>query len=154
MLSALYSLHIYSSVYKNFYLGFYLVSYTNIKDFILNEKFYQTHLLSKYTYLLSVFQNYACFHLLKGKGNASIFQFVPIDHLQSFHTHTYPQHLEITDLFTLSMNLALGAVFLFVCFVRFHIKVRPHDICFSPRGSSQPRDQTQVSCIAGRFFTS
>ena len=22
------------------------------------------------------------------------------------------------------------------------------------RGSSQPRDQTQVSCIAGRFFTS
>ena len=23
----------------------------------------------------------------------------------------------------------------------------------SPRGSSQPRDQTQVSCIAGRFFT-
>ena len=26
-------------------------------------------------------------------------------------------------------------------------------ILFS-RGSSQPRDQTQVSCIAGRFFTS
>ena len=26
-------------------------------------------------------------------------------------------------------------------------------ISFS-RGSSQPRDQTQVSCIAGRFFTS
>ena len=25
-------------------------------------------------------------------------------------------------------------------------------ICFS-RGSSQPRDQTQVSCIAGGFFT-
>ena len=24
----------------------------------------------------------------------------------------------------------------------------------SSRGSSQPRDQTQVSCIAGRFFTS
>ena len=24
---------------------------------------------------------------------------------------------------------------------------------FSSRGSSQPRDQTQVSCIAGRFFT-
>ena len=23
----------------------------------------------------------------------------------------------------------------------------------SSRGSSQPRDQTQVSCIAGRFFT-
>ena len=23
-----------------------------------------------------------------------------------------------------------------------------------PRGSSQPRDQTQVSCIAGGFFTS
>jgi len=23
----------------------------------------------------------------------------------------------------------------------------------SPRGSSQSRDQTQVSCIAGRFFT-
>ena len=23
-----------------------------------------------------------------------------------------------------------------------------------PRGYSQPRDQTQVSCIAGRFFTS
>ena len=23
-----------------------------------------------------------------------------------------------------------------------------------PRGSSQPRDQTHVSCIAGRFFTS
>ena len=23
-----------------------------------------------------------------------------------------------------------------------------------PRGSSQPRDRTQVSCIAGRFFTS
>ena len=22
-----------------------------------------------------------------------------------------------------------------------------------PRGSSRPRDQTQVSCIAGRFFT-
>ena len=22
-----------------------------------------------------------------------------------------------------------------------------------PRGSSQPRNQTQVSCIAGRFFT-
>jgi len=22
-----------------------------------------------------------------------------------------------------------------------------------PRGSSQPRDQTRVSCIAGRFFT-
>ena len=22
------------------------------------------------------------------------------------------------------------------------------------KGSSQPRDQTQVSCIAGRFFTS
>ena len=27
------------------------------------------------------------------------------------------------------------------------------DISFS-KGSSQPRDQTQVSCIAGRFFTS
>ena len=28
-------------------------------------------------------------------------------------------------------------------------------IAFSfSRGSSQPRDQTQVSCIAGRFFTS
>ena len=27
------------------------------------------------------------------------------------------------------------------------------DFPFS-RGSSQPRDQTQVSCIAGRFFTS
>ena len=27
------------------------------------------------------------------------------------------------------------------------------EIPFS-RGSSQPRDQTQVSCIAGRFFTS
>jgi len=24
----------------------------------------------------------------------------------------------------------------------------------SSRGSSQPRDQTEVSCIAGRFFTS
>ena len=24
----------------------------------------------------------------------------------------------------------------------------------SSRGSSQPKDQTQVSCIAGRFFTS
>ena len=152
MLSALQSLHVNSSVYKNFYLGFYLVSYTNIKDFILNKNFYQTHLSFKYTYLLSVFHNYAYFHLLKGKGDVFIFKFVPIDHLQSFHTHTYPQHLAITDLFTLSINLALGAVFFF--FPRFHIKVRPHDICFSPRGSSQPMDQTQVSCIAGRFFTS
>ena len=116
MLSALYSLHIYSSVYKNFYLGFYLVSYTNIKDFKLNEKFYQTHLLSKYTYLLSVFQNYACFHLLKGKGNAFIFQFVPIDHLQSVHTHTYPQHLAITDLFTLSLGAVFCCCFILFCF--------------------------------------
>ena len=53
-------------------------------------KFYQTHLSFKYTYLLSVFQNYAYFHLLKGKGDVFIFKFVPIDHFQSFHTHTYP----------------------------------------------------------------
>jgi len=25
---------------------------------------------------------------------------------------------------------------------------------FFPRGSSRPRDQTQVSCVAGRFFAS
>ena len=26
--------------------------------------------------------------------------------------------------------------------------------CHPPRGSSQPKNQTRVSCIAGRFFTS
>ena len=73
------------------------------------KNFIKPTLSFKYTYLLSVFQNYAYFHLLKGKGD--VFKFVPIDHLQSFHTHTYSQHLAITDLFTLSMNLALEAFF-------------------------------------------
>ena len=32
-------------------------------------------------------------------------------------------------------------------------RVRKWVSIFSSRGSSQPRDQNQVSCIAGRFFT-
>ena len=36
----------------------------------------------------------------------------------------------------------------------FHTKTLEWVVISFSRGSSQPRDQTQVSCIAGRFFTS
>ena len=73
-------------------------------------------------------------------------------------TFSHFTHTPIPNIWqSLISSLYLWGLFfvvVLVCFVfRFHIKVRPHDICFSPRGSSKPRDQTQVSCIAGRFFT-
>ena len=122
MLSVLYSPHIYYSDYKNFYLEFYLVSYTNVKDFILNKKFY----FIKPTYYSNTPTDLVCFrimlnylHLLKRKGDVFTFKFVPFDHLHPFHTFPHLPPLATTDLFTISMNLFLGVC---LCFVfRFHI---------------------------------
>ena len=71
----------------------------------------------------------------------------------SHFTHTPIPNIWQSLISSLYLSIWLWGLFFFF-FPRFHIKVRPHDICFSPRGSSQPMDQTQVSCIAGRFFTS
>ena len=35
----------------------------------------------------------------------------------------------------------------------FQVRILKQVVVFSSRESSQPRDQTQVSCMAGEFFT-
>ena len=98
------------------------------------------------------------FSLLKKSPNCIIWQFKNIlkfeffkNHHLSFHIHFLP----IGPVCVLShicdpMNYSLPGSSVHGI---FHRRILEWFVIYYSRGSSQPRDQTRVSCIAGRFFT-